>query len=83
MASRAQPASVTRKDVYWFFLLACAITWSLDFPLALAWATHAPPPGYAMPMTGLGALGPTVAAFVLAARRGDLLRALPLPTSTT
>jgi len=61
-----------RNDVYVFFVLACGITWALDLPLALAWATNAAPPSYAMPMVGLGALGPTLAAFVLAARRRAL-----------
>jgi membrane protease YdiL (CAAX protease family) len=53
-------------------VLACGITWALDLPLALAWATGAVPPPYAMPMVGLGAWGPTVAALVLAARKNDL-----------
>ncbi|MGA3122414.1 MAG: CPBP family intramembrane glutamic endopeptidase [Polyangiaceae bacterium] len=61
-----------RNDVYAFFGLACGITWALDLPLALAWATNTTPPPYAMPMVGLGALGPSLAAFVLAARRGAL-----------
>src|SRR5258708_21162402 len=65
-------AEAGRNDVYLFFALACGITWVLDFPLAFAWATHAEPAAYAMPMTGLGAWGPTLAAFVLAARRGPL-----------
>jgi membrane protease YdiL (CAAX protease family) len=60
------------RDVYRFFVLACAITWLLDLPLALAWATHAPPPAYAMPMVGLGAWGPSLAAFAIAARRREL-----------
>jgi uncharacterized protein len=61
-----------RDDVLLFFALACGITWLLDFPLALAWATHATPASYAIPMTGFGALGPSVAAFVIAARRREL-----------
>jgi len=65
-------AEAGRNDVYLFFALACGITWVLDFPLAFAWATHAEPAAYAMPMTGLGAWGPTLAAFMLAARRGQL-----------
>lgn len=72
MTPEATSSSIARRDVYSFFLLACAITWTLDFPLALAWARNVAPPGYAMPMVGLGAFGPTLAAFVLAARRGDL-----------
>jgi membrane protease YdiL (CAAX protease family) len=60
------------NDVRLFFALACGITWLLDFPLARAWATHATPPSYAMPMVGFGALGPTVAALLVAARKGEL-----------
>jgi CAAX protease family protein len=67
--SHAQPG---RNDAYLFFALACAITWALDSPLAFAWATHREPPAYAIPMTGLGAWGPTLAALVLAARRHQL-----------
>jgi uncharacterized protein len=61
-----------RSDAYLFLALACAITWVLDFPLAFAWATHREPAPYAMPMVGLGAWGPTLAAFVIAARRHQL-----------
>jgi uncharacterized protein len=72
MNSYAPLAATRRSDVYLFFLLACGITWSLDLPLAIAWATKATPPGYAMTLVGLGAWGPTLAAFVLAAGRRDL-----------
>jgi uncharacterized protein len=61
-----------RSDVYLFFVLACGITWLLDLPLALAWATDVAPTAYALPMVGLGAWGPTLAAFIMAARRGEL-----------
>jgi membrane protease YdiL (CAAX protease family) len=69
MGSRAQ---VERSDVAWFFAFACGITWLLDLPLAFAWASHGPVPAYAMPLVGLGAWGPSLAAFVLAARRRAL-----------
>jgi uncharacterized protein len=59
-------------DTLVFFALACAITWALDAPLAFAWATHAEPPPYALPLVGLGAFGPTIAASLIAARRGRL-----------
>jgi CAAX protease family protein len=72
-ASQGARAPVGRNDVYVFFALACGITWLLDLPLALAWAMHAVPPAHAMPMVGLGALGPSLAAFTIAARRRDLL----------
>jgi membrane protease YdiL (CAAX protease family) len=61
-----------RNDVFLFFALACGITWALDAPLALAWATHSAPPPYALPMVGLGAWGPTLAALLIAARRRAL-----------
>jgi membrane protease YdiL (CAAX protease family) len=55
--------------VYWFFALACGITWALDASLDVAWATHAEPPPYALLLVGLGAWGPTMAACIVAARR--------------
>jgi membrane protease YdiL (CAAX protease family) len=61
-----------RRDVYVFFVVACGITWALDLPLAFAWATHTVPRPYAMPMVGLGAWGPTLAALVIAGRRRTL-----------
>lgn len=70
--SRGARASATRSDVHSFFVLACAITWLLDLPLALSWWSHTPPPAYAMTMVGLGALGPTLAALIVAAPRGEL-----------
>jgi membrane protease YdiL (CAAX protease family) len=59
-------------DVFLYFALACGVTWLLDLPLALAWLTGSSPPPYAMPLVGLGALGPTFAAFLIARRRGEL-----------
>jgi membrane protease YdiL (CAAX protease family) len=72
--TRLQRTTVMARsnDVYLCFALACGITWALDFPLAFAWATGATPPSYAMPLVGLGALGPTLAAFLVAARRHEL-----------
>ena len=61
-----------RRDVYVFFALACLITWALDVPLVLAWMQHAEPPGYAIAMAGLSAWGPTLAAVLVAARRGEV-----------
>jgi uncharacterized protein len=65
-------APAGRNDVYLFFAMACGLTWLLDLPLALAWATRSTPPSYAMPMVGFGALGPSLAAFTIAARRNQL-----------
>lgn len=58
--------------VYAFYALACAITWTLGLPLALAWMRHVPPAPYAVALGGLGALGPTLAALAIAAPRGEL-----------
>jgi membrane protease YdiL (CAAX protease family) len=56
---------VKPRHVYIFFALACGITWTLDFPYWWAAIRHQEPPAYALPMTGLGALGPTIAAFIV------------------
>lgn len=55
-----------------FFVLACALTWILGFSLALAWMKRVPPAPYAIALAGLSALGPTLSAFVFAARRHEL-----------
>lgn len=60
------------RDAYLFLVLACLITWTLDLPYVLACLEGTPPPGYALPLVGLGALGPTAAAALLAWRRGRL-----------
>jgi membrane protease YdiL (CAAX protease family) len=70
----ASTANTGSDGVYLFFALACDITWLLDLPLAAAWATRSVPPPYAMPLVGLGAWGPTLAALGLASRRGELGR---------
>jgi membrane protease YdiL (CAAX protease family) len=63
-------APTGRDDVWLFFALACGLTWLLDLPFALSLARHVPPPPFALPLVGLGALGPTLAALMLARRRG-------------
>src|SRR5689334_7310531 len=70
----APPSLSTSKgrEVYLFFALAFAITWLLDLPYVLAMLRHETPPPYALPLTGLGAFGPTLAAFILAAFRREL-----------
>jgi membrane protease YdiL (CAAX protease family) len=72
MAQTRPGAPPGRYDVLLFFILACAITWLLDLPFVLACARRVPPPDYALPLAGLGALGPTAAAFAIALRRGEL-----------
>jgi membrane protease YdiL (CAAX protease family) len=68
----SSPTAGRGGDVYFFFGLACAITWLLDSPLAFAWARQVPPASYAMPLVALGAFGPTLAAVAIAAPRGEL-----------
>lgn len=62
----------TGSEAYPFFALACAITWGLDLPYVLASLRHEAPPPWALGLTGLGAFGPTLAALVIAGRRGEL-----------
>lgn len=63
-------SSERSRDVYLFFLLACAITWATNLPWMLACLSHNKPPPYALPLIGLGAWGPSLAALVIAVRRG-------------
>jgi membrane protease YdiL (CAAX protease family) len=62
----------TSDGVYAYFALACAWTWALAVPAALAWTRHEAPPAYAVACAGLSAFGPTIAAWLVAARRGEL-----------
>ena len=64
--------AATGREVYPFFALALAITWLLDLPYVLACIRNDTPPPYALPLTGLGALGPTLAALVIAGYRREL-----------
>jgi len=57
---------------YLFFALACALTWALATPAALAWTHHEAPSPLAVACAGLSAFGPTLAALVLAAREKRL-----------
>lgn len=66
------PSTSRSSDVYVFFALAFAITWALDAPWVLACLRHEAPPPYALPLSGLGAFGPTIAAFLMALRRREL-----------
>jgi membrane protease YdiL (CAAX protease family) len=51
---------------YAYFALACAITWPLALPAALAWMKHLPPPPYAVVCAGLSAFGPLFAVLAIA-----------------
>src|SRR5690349_14362781 len=54
------------RGVFAFFALACAFTWLLAAPLARAWMRHTTPPPWALAGAGLSALGPLIAALVIA-----------------
>ncbi len=65
-------SNVDGEGLVLFFALACGITWLLAAPVALAWMRHqAPAPG-AVACAGLSAFGPTLAALIVAGRRGEL-----------
>jgi membrane protease YdiL (CAAX protease family) len=51
---------------YAYFALACAITWPLAVPAALAWMRHEPPAPLAVACAGLSAFGPLFAALAVA-----------------
>jgi uncharacterized protein len=53
-----------------FFVLACAITFSLDATVVVHWLRGDPPPEWALGLAGLGAFGPTLAATAVAWRLG-------------
>jgi membrane protease YdiL (CAAX protease family) len=59
-------------DVYVYSALACALTWTLAAPVALAWMHHRAPPPYAVGFAGLSAFGPLLAVLVVAGRRRQL-----------
>jgi len=55
-----------------FFSLACAFTWLLAVPAALAWTRGEAPPPYAVACAGLSAFGPLFAVLAVAGPRGQL-----------
>jgi uncharacterized protein len=55
-----------------YFVLACAITWIMAVPAAVAWTHHLAPPAYAVACAGLSALGPLFAALAVAGPRKEL-----------
>lgn len=65
------PSSSPRSDgTLLFFGLACAITWTCDLPVLIAALRGVDPPAYALPLAGLGAFGPMLAALLVARRLG-------------
>jgi membrane protease YdiL (CAAX protease family) len=67
----AGPARPT-DGVSLFFALACAITWTMASPAALAWMHHQSPAPLAVAGAGLSAFGPLLAALVVAGRQKQL-----------
>lgn len=59
------------RDVWIFLALSCAITYALDAPWALATVRGQTPSPNALALTGLGALGPTLAALAVSRYRGQ------------
>jgi len=55
-----------------FAALACATTWLLSLPLVSSWMRGVPPAPFMLALAGLGAFGPTFAAFVVARRQRRL-----------
>lgn len=55
-----------------FAVLACGTTWLLSLPLVSSWIRGVPPPPFMLALAGLGAFGPTFAAFVVAKRQRRL-----------
>jgi membrane protease YdiL (CAAX protease family) len=65
------PQSAKSDGTPLFFALACAITWTCDLPVLVAALRGVDPPPYALPLAGLGAFGPTLAALLVARRLGS------------
>lgn len=55
-----------------FVVLACVFTWGCAAPLSLAWLRQTTPPAHAIPLAGLAAFGPLLAALVVAGRQRTL-----------
>jgi membrane protease YdiL (CAAX protease family) len=69
------PRGAAGSDVdgaYGFFGLACAFTWLLAVPAALAWMRHQAPSPYAVACAGLSAFGPLFAVLAIAGPRRQL-----------
>ncbi len=59
------------KDAYAYLVLACVITWSLDIPIALTLYRGEQPGPVGGLLAALSAFGPTIAAVLVASRRGQ------------
>lgn len=60
------------RGAYLFFAVACGLTWLMDLPMVLAFLGREPVSVHALLLTGLGALGPTLAALAIAGYRREL-----------
>ena len=69
-ASAARLNSDSVRDVYIYYALACALTWSLGLPATLAFLRHEQPSAWATAGAGLSALGPLFAALFVSIKRG-------------
>ncbi|HEY2734331.1 MAG TPA: CPBP family intramembrane glutamic endopeptidase [Polyangiales bacterium] len=73
MVSVARSEHPTRVDeVAHYYLYACAITWLLAIPAAIAWLNHRSPSPPAIAAAGLSAFGPLLAALVVARKSRQL-----------
>jgi membrane protease YdiL (CAAX protease family) len=68
----ARSASEDAADITAYVTLACAVTWILALPAAMAWMRHQAPPPYAIAAAGLSAFGPLLAALGVASPRRQL-----------
>ncbi|MDB4973408.1 MAG: hypothetical protein JWN48_1749 [Myxococcaceae bacterium] len=68
-----EPPNTVRGDgLVPYFMLACATTWSLALPAALAWSRGEAPGPLAVASIGLSAFGPLIATLLIARPRGRL-----------
>jgi membrane protease YdiL (CAAX protease family) len=73
MGSLSNVGPTSRTDgVYLYFVLACAITWTMAAPAAVAWTHHRSPAPLAVACAGLSAFGPLLAALMIAGRQRQL-----------
>ena len=73
MTASSTPRPTSGRDgVTLYFVLACAITWTLASGTALAWMRHQSPSPLAVAGAGLSAFGPLLAALAIAGRQRQL-----------
>lgn len=77
----ADARSSSLRSVYFYYALACALTWSLSLPATLAFLRHEAPSALATTGAGLSALGPLFAALLLSLRDGTVGSVFRIRTS--